>query len=255
MAFNVLTVQEALRNIHQQHGVDILSRPGMAEIAGKHYGHVAPILHVSTTPKGYRNASLVVLVPHENTYVSRFDAFHDDKPGTGPGYLMQNMLVPGSQKLSSGKVVQSLEYPDEDRIGPFNYDSSGNIRHEEQRLLSRRNYEQKFKNIHGLIQHVNTLPRPQGQQDSAFFREHNKSIPISDLKNFNLRDALEHHIRHETNADMTPKSENLLHVVHYSYKVDDPAMSGEDFLGRQTYLYSPHTERLTPVPRTSAETY
>lgn len=255
MALSVLTVQEALRNIHQQHGVNISSRPGMVEIAGNHYGHIAPMLHVSTSPKGYRNASLVVLVPHENTYVSRFDAFHNGKPETGPGYLMQNMLVPGSEKLSSGKVVQSLEYPDEDRIGPFNYDSSGNIRHEEQRLLSNRNYKPEFKSIHGLIQHVNTLPRPQGQQDSAFFREHNKPIPVHDLKNFNFRDALEHHIRQETGADMPPGTEHLLHVVHYSYANEEPSFLGEDFLGRDNYLYDPRTESLMSVPRTSAENY
>lgn len=227
----------------------------MAEIAGKHYGHIAPILHVSTTPKGYRNASLVLFVPHENTHISRFDLFHNGKPETGPGYMMQNMMVPGSEKLTSGKVVHSFEYPEEGRIGPFNYDSSGNIKHAEQMSMSYRNYKPEFENIHNLIQHINTLPRPQGQQDSMTFREHNKPIPVSDLKDFNFRDALEHTVRKETASDMPPKSENLLHVVHYSYKVDEPAMSGEDFLGRQTYLYSPHTESLTPVPRTSAETY
>lgn len=254
MALSVLTVQEALRNIHQHHGVNITSRPGMAEIAGNHYGHVAPILHVATSPKGYRHAELVIFVPHENTYVSRFNAFHtmEDGPPSGRGFMMQNMMVPGSTKLSSGKVVQSLEYPDENRIGPFSYDSSGNIRHEQERLLSRRNYKPEFKSIHNLIQHVNTLPRPQGQQDSVVFREHNKPIPVHDLKNFNFRDALEHQIRIETGADMPPGTEHLLHVNHHSYENE-----GEEFnfLRSDNYLYDPRTESLMSVPRTSAETY
>lgn len=258
MSFNVLTVQEALRNIHQYHGVNISSRPGMVEIAGKHYGHISPILHVSTNPKGYRNAELVVFVPHENTYVSRFDVFHsmeEDGHPFGTGFMMQNMMVPGSEKLSSGKVVHSLEYPDEGRIGPFKYDSSGNMKHEHQRLLSRRNYKPEFGNIHNLLQHINTLPRPRGRQDSITFREHNKPIPVSGLKDFNFRNALEHTIRQEAKADMPPGTEHFLHVVHHSYANEEPPFTGENYIGRNNYLYSPHTESLTPVPHTSAETY
>lgn len=251
---DVFALQKRLREHAHETGLDITKRSGMANVAGKPYNHIAPNLTLYTTPKGIHGSGLSLYIPHENTHVTALESYA--QPGMIP-HIMQNLMIPGKETLHTGETVHSLEYPkDNTRIGPHNYDENGlNWYHSQQKGMHvlTPEEEEKFGTIHDLISHVNRLPRPQGWHNNFHQRTPgNVVLSHSDLKDFNLRDALEHQRRRDTHIDMPRGTENML-AINLIHAKDWGTFEPAEEVSHKHYLYDIDSESLKPVEATKAK--
>lgn len=250
MSALVLHVQDALRVMRNTYGIDIESHPGMVKLAGRHYGHIAPHMTISTDFDKSPTSDLTLLIPHENMHTSRFDISHHESV-TDFSRILQNHMVPGRTITKSGNLLDTLEYPVEGRVGPFWYGPSGHMDREDNYdspYYKNRNFKPEFTDVHKLLSHMNKLPRAEGRQTNSYSKEGNRDIPKEELTTHNFRDALEHHRRFHTNMDMPEGTEHMLAVHHIHEHTPRNYSSNR-------YLYDFKSEKLVEMPPTKAEVY
>lgn len=233
---SVLDVQKALSTLRDSHGVDLVHSRGMANMHGKLYPIIGANMTVHDNSRGERATSFEWHIPLEN---SKTIVGHHTQYGGGGLKPFYNVQIPATYQHHSGmggKKAWSLGYPmrqHSNRIGPVAVGIDGILEPQASDVLPK---ELIGKSFHDLALHASKLPSNEGVH--VDYHRHPGETPFSeeDLKNFNLRDAIETEVQKNMSMDMPKGQEHNIMISHYRSD-NDPL----DF-----YVYNPQTEQLLP---------
>jgi len=235
---SVLDVQRVLANLRNNHGVDLTHSHGMANLHGRLYPVLGMTMGISNS-SSFRDEpshSTTWHVPLENKRVITGSHFaYEGEEGSAPLY---NVQIPGTfrQPLSRGRTREwSLSYEtDNNRIGPVLAKGiPGKLDTEGRDVLPPSLVGTTF---HDLVSHASKLPSNVGKHVDYYGVPGEIPFSEEDLRNFNLRDAIQTEVRHSIAMDLPKGAEHLISIQHIK-----DSKKPSDF-----YYYDPRTEQLLP---------
>jgi hypothetical protein len=240
MTINHNDVYDFLHGLRQQTGVDLISQPNMVNVHGRAYPTIGNnVMFAKDSGWG----SVEVHIPHENGYVTHLSNY-GRLPSSKTKFTKTifqatevNDLVPGTYTTKSGLIRPTFHTGTTrgvNRVGPYlmPLGEDGNLQHAFD--------GSDVTHIHKFLEHISSLPSPQGEARNIWDTKGNAPIPRDQMGAIDLAGGIGH--RREFAARMTmPKgTEHHLAISEHKKSVYEQP---------NRYLYDIGSESLIEAPK------
>jgi hypothetical protein len=238
MTINHNDVYDFLHGLRQQTGVDLISQPKMVNVHGRAYPTIGNnVMFAKDSGWG----SVEVHIPHENGYVTHLSNY-GRLPSSKTKFTKTifqatevNDLVPGTYRTKSGLIRPTFHTGTRgvNRVGPYlmPLGEDGNLQHA--------NDGSDVTHIHKFLEHISSLPSPQGEARNLWEPTGNGPIPRDQMGAIDLAGGIGHRREFATRMKMPKGTEHHLAINEHIATFELP----------NRYLYDIGSESLIEAPK------